>query len=593
MIFKKLLLKKIRQYNTHVGLTGSESIYKSLVDNNIKTVFGYTGGAILSLTDKFYKSHIKYIKNVNELCVGHSAEAFGKISNTPGIVITTSGPGVTNLITPLQNACSDGNPLIVMSGQVSTNDIGTDAFQECPSIDLTKSCTKWSYRPTSVNELPNLLEEAFKVSMSGRKGPVFIDLPKDILLDKITENKIYSYSRNKIKNYSNMEDDVESFFKLLYKSKKPIIYAGQGCTKSYKLVRDFSKLCNIPVTTTIHGMGVFDETDKLSLHMLGMHGSVYANKAIQNSDLIIAIGSRFDDRTTGNLKYYAPKAKIAEKENRGGIVHFDISDKQIDKVVKSTLSLVGDCKIYLKHILKNLNIKKLNNYDKWINYVLKIKKNNPFSYKKPINNKINCQQVIESIYENTKKKDVYFTTGVGNHQMFMAQFYRWKLPNRIITSGSLGTMGFGLPSAIGVQLAKPNNIVCCVDGDGSFMMTQNDLSTIKEYNLPIKIFIMNDNRQQMVYIWQKLFFNEKYISTNNFNPNFNKLADSFGIENLYCDNLIELDTTIKLALEYEGPILVNFKIKPDMCLPLVAPGKALDDMILKDTDNINSTIVPS
>jgi len=570
-----------------INKTGASAIYRFLKSKNIKHVFGYTGGAILPLTDKFHaynNSKIKYIKNINELCVGHSAEGYAKVSGKPGIIITTSGPGVTNLITPLQNALSDGTPLIAMAGQVATNMIGTDAFQEAPSIELTHFCTKWNYRINDVNEIPDVMEYAYGVSMSGRKGPVFIDLPKNILTNIITSNIKRHYSpdiKYAFQNKINKNSCIKKFIELLYISEKPILYIGQGALGAVDEIRQFIKQTNIPFTTTIHGMGIGDETLYNSLHMLGMHGSVYANKAIQKADLIIAVGARFDDRTTGNLNYYAPEAKQASKEKRGGIVHFDISSEQINKTVKTDIAFLGDCKNYFKEINQKINKENIYITD-WNKEVLNLKKNNPFTYT-PLPNKLKVQEVVNKIYKYSRNKKPYITTGVGNHQMYTAQFYRWEVPGRMITSGSLGTMGFGLPSAIGVQLYKPNDLVILIDGDGSFNMTSNDMATVAEHNLPIKMFIMNDSRQQMVHIWQKLFFDKKYISTDNFNPDYNKLADAYGIKNIILqkNNIDDIEKILNL----NEPVLINCIVEPDMCTPLVAPGKALDDMILSETDN--------
>ena len=374
---------------------------------------------------------------------------------------------------------------------------------------------------------------------------------------------------------------IKKFIELLYISEKPILYIGQGALGAVDEIRQFIKQTNIPFTTTIHGMGIGDETLYNSLHMLWMHGSVYANKAIQKADLIIAVGARFDDRTTGNLNYYAPEAKQASKEKRGGIVHFDISSEQINKTVKTDIAFLGDCKNYFKEINQKINKENIYITD-WNKEVLNLKKNNPFTYT-PLPNKLKVQEVVNKIYKYSRNKKPYITTGVGNHQMYTAQFYRWEVPGRMITSGSLGTMGFGLPSAIGVQLYKPNDLVILIDGDGSFNMTSNDMATVAEHNLPIKMFIMNDSRQQMVHIWQKLFFDKKYISTDNFNPDYNKLADAYGIKNIILqkNNIDDIEKILNL----NEPVLINCIVEPDMCTPLVAPGKALDDMILSETDN--------
>ena len=558
--------------------TGAHLIYNFIKKKNISHVFGYTGGAILPVTDMFHEYNnkdVKYIKNINELCVGHSAEGYAKVTNKPGIILTTSGPGVTNLITPLQNALSDGTPLIAMGGQVSLDNIGTDAFQECPSMTLTKPCTKWNYRITDVSELPDILEIAYEIAMNGRKGPVFIDLPKNVVTD-VYLNPSIKKNHMPYKNEPFVtSNNITDFISMLNKAQKPIIYIGQGAKHASDEIRSLIDILDIPFTSTLHGVGIAPESHPNSLDMLGMHGSYYANQSIQESDMIIAIGSRFDDRTTGNLKHYAPKAFEASRCMRGGVVHFDIEAKQINKVVKVDLKYVGDCKPYLQQILAKLtNFKP--KYYKWLTSSQTLKKNNPFYYEKS-DNKLKCQEVIEKISHLTSSKSPYITTGVGNHQMYCAQFYQWNMPGRMITSGSLGTMGFGLPSAIGVQLAKPNELVILIDGDGSFGMTMNDLSTIAEHNLPIKMFIMNDHRQQMVHIWQKLFFNSRFISTDNHNPDFSKIAEAYGIKSfkLGKHNLTNLEN----YLEEPGPILFDCDIEPDICLPLVAPGAALDDVI--------------
>lgn len=585
----KRLYKRSYSLASYVNETGASAIYKALVDNNVDHVFGYTGGAILPVHDALYNSDtIQYIKNVNEQCMGHAAEGYSKISNKPGVVISTSGPGITNLITVLQNAVSDGNPLVVLSGQVATTFIGTGAFQESPAVELAKNCTKKAMQITNVNDIPFAMKEAFEIAMGGRRGPVFIDLPKDILGQTIRKIHIPYYINDS--NESNnlqvqqsrecAETKLDTLIALIKKATKPIIYAGQGACTSSTYIQALSKNLNIPVTTTIHGMGIMSESEPLSLQMLGMHGSICANHAIQQSDLILAIGCRFDDRTTGALPKYAPVAIQAGKENKGGIIHFNIDASEINRIVKSDLSFIGDCKEYIRRLSDKISTDETESIHtrnkKWVQHILNLKSKHPFTYTK-VEKKLKVQEVAEKISELAPRAII--TTGVGNHQMYMAQFYNWTLPSKMITSGSLGVMGFGLPSAIGAQLADRNAQVICFDGDGSFMMTGNDLATVKEYNLPLKIFIMNDSRQQMVYIWQKLFFNERYISTDNFNPDFNAYADAFGIDNLYCDDKDSMEAAVELALEFDGPIVVNCKVVPDMCTPLVAPGAALDDIM--------------
>lgn len=600
------------------SMSVSQHIYNKLSQHNIKYVFGYSGGALLPLLDTFYKSEkIKFIKNSTEQCSGFVGEGYTKSINLskPGIILSTSGPGLTNLITPLQNAYSDGSPLIAISGQVPTNAIGTDAFQECDAVNLTKYCTKWNYRLKYKEEINDVLDKAFKISMEPRKGPVHIDIPKDILLENVYLNNRVNYGESKImyhnKNidfsiYNNNNINIDYLENLLNFVKRPIIIAGQGCNNEYIELRKFAKKFNIPVTTTLHSMGVYNEEDELSLEMLGMHGNPVANYAVQNADLIIAIGTRFDDRTTGNIKEYGKKAIKSGIWGAGGIIHVDSSIRQINKVIdlfnkhykneeseKFLKSINIDSKSFfnsIKHFKSNKNT------NEWLNELNVYKNNNKYYYNED-KYKIKTPDVIKSINKqlnilNISKENVIFTTGVGNHQMWTSQYIKWTHPGKMITSGSLGTMGVGVPFAIGSKLANPNNMVICIDGDSSFTMTSNELQTLLENNIPIKIAIMNDSRQQMVYTWQKLFHNERFIGTTNVNPDFVKLGKAYNIKTLVCSNKKNLNRTIKNFLKYDKAIIGIFNVEPEMCFPLVSPGKALDDMIKNKTDinNINKNV---
>jgi acetolactate synthase-1/2/3 large subunit len=382
-------------------------------------------------------------------------------------------------------------------------------------------------------------------------------------------------------------------------AKKPILYVGQGSADHYELVRILAKKANIPVTTTLHGLGIFDETDPLSLHMVGMHGSVYANYAIQNADLILCVGARFNDRTTGDTSKYAPEARRAEKLGKGGIIHFDTDNDQIGKTIRPTMSLVGDCGYYLEELVKHVYYQER---EPWINKLNKWKEKHPFSYIVDRDNSLTTQMVIDKLHKYIENhcdtNNVILTTGVGNHQMMTAQFYRHRHPNSLLSSGSLGTMGVGVPFAMGAHIANPGKTVICIDGDGSFNMTLQELGTVVEHNIPIKIAIMNDSRQQMVWVWQKLFFDRKFISTSNKNPDYVELAKSFGIKAIRCVKKSDLEKTFKYFLETREPIVCDFRVNPDICLPLVAPGKGLDEMIKFGEHNINSSmhmdgVVPS
>lgn len=568
-------------------MLGSKAIYKSLLKNNVKDVFLYSGGAIMSLVDLFKtnnESPIKYYVNNHEQNCGHAATGYAKSSGKPGVVIVTSGPGLTNMVTPILDANNDSTPLIVFSGQVPISAMGTLAFQECPAQEITKPCTKWSYCAQKGDDLFELSNEAFRVAMNGKKGVVHIDLPKCVLNQENGKNIVKNLDHLPININNNINYYI--FNELISNSSSPIVCIGKGCNDYSKELLEFIQKYNLPITSTIHAMGTFDEHHKLSLGFLGMHGFPVANIAIQNADLIIAIGSRFDDRTTGNLSLYAPKCK--------NIIHVNINKLELGNIIDTTDSrtvykLEMNCGLFLK----NMNSIKLNKYEnktKWINQILNWSQKFPITYNKPLDNKLNTQMVIEQIYKSMDSKNTIITTGVGNHQMMAAQFIRWRIPNQFITSGSLGVMGVGLPYAIGVQIANPLKTVIDIDGDGSFNHTLADLQTVQKHNLPIKIFVMNDGQMSMVRAWEKLFYNENYVATDcSSNPNYCALANSYGIHSVSISNQKELKNKIEYVLKYDGPILCNVIVKSDLCLPLVAPGKALDDMILLNDNNIKLT----
>ena len=593
----KLLFNQIRKYNHYNGLKGSQIVHQKLLENKVKDVFVYTGGAIMPIIDELYNSKIKYYINTHEQYAGHAATAYARSSNNTGVVLCTSGPGLTNTITPMLDATNDSTPLVVISGQVSMDAMGTDAFQEAPSTEITKSITKWNYCVKDINELPTIIDNAFKIANDGKKGAVHIDIPKCISSKILKNKKINNIIKSNLElqfekkfeiNKEYPEKYMKKIINFINNSKKPVLYVGQGCNNSSEKLRKFAIKSNIPVTTTIHAMGAFDEKNKLSLQFLGMHGNPVANYSIQNSDCIIALGSRFDDRTTGNLKKYAPYAV-----NAGGIIHCDINKNQIDKVVNTNFGVNMDCDKFLDILLKDI---KFNKRTEWNNKINEWKKKYYFKYPKYSDNTINAQMVIKEIDNQTNDKENYFfTTGVGNHQMYAAQFINWSIPKRFITSGSLGVMGFGLPAAIGVQIANPNKKVIDIDGDGSFNMSLSDLKTIKRYNLPIKIALMNNSNLGMVDVWCDLFYNKRSIATKNpNNPDYTKLANSFGIKSIYCDNSLDLKNKIEEFINFDGPILAEFKVKQEMCLPLVKPGSSLDDMVLDNNDiDIKSNIAPN
>ena len=528
-----------------------------------------------------------YYINTNEQNLGHSATGYARSLNKPGICIVTSGPGISNLITPMLDAQYDHTPLIVLSGQVPLNVMGTQAFQEAPAIELTKSFTKWSYCVKKTEELNDVMDEAFKISMSGKKGVVHIDLPKCILTNNINEIDVNETIYNK-EIYENIDENkINEICNMINNSEKPLICVGKGCNDAYIELRELINKSNIPITTTIHGVGCYNENEPLALKFMGMHGSYKANKAIQNADCIIALGMRFDDRVIGNKNKYALKAIEAYNNKKGGIINCNIDNNVFDNMIKTHYNFNIDCKSFIRKIKNKINNKKRLKWELEIN---KWNKENGFIYE-PKDNIIYSQDVLINLNNLIKndKKNYIFTTGVGNHQMFAAQFINFKEPNSLITSGSMGVMGFGLPAAIGASIGNPDKIIIDIDGDGSFLMSLNDLKTAYQYDLKnLKILILNNNTLGMVDIWEKLFYDNRITATDNsYCPDFYKVANSFGIKSLICNEKKNLKNILNKFLNEEGPILCEIKVEHTPCYPLVAPGKSLDDMILWNTKNIN------
>jgi len=512
-----------------------------------------------------------------------------------GVILTTSGPGLTNIITPLQDAMGDSVPIVALSGQVPTSAVGTDAFQECSAVELTRPCTKWSYQVQSVEEIEAVIDEAFAIANHRKKGPVHIDLPKDVMTT-ILQGASLPPATERPKIDPPNGDLLAEVARLINTAKRPIIIAGQGIIDGGEELAHLASKADIPVTTTLHAMGVYDELDGRSMHMLGMHGAAYANYAVQSADLILAIGSRFDDRTTGAVAKYAPKALEAAANGTGGIVHFDIEKAQFGRIVEPTVCVEGDAVEAMRGLSA---LVKEQDRPEWRAQCSEWRDNNSFQYNKMTDGRIKTQEVIEAIHDYVLKEALhdktFVSTGVGNHQMMSCQFWRWRKPRSIVTSGSLGTMGFGLPAAIGIQVGNPDDTVVLIDGDGSFNMTLNDLGTVLEHQLPIKMAIMNDKRQQMVHVWQKLFFGGRCVATDNTNPDFGLLAHAYGIKSVRCDHENDLEQAVKEMMEHKGPVLGDFHTVPDICLPMVAPGKGLDEMHLfgdfeiDDLENVKVT----
>ena len=580
-------------------ISGGQIIFNKLVQNKVKDVFLYSGGAIMPLIDCFNnQKDINYYINTNEQNLGHCATGYSRSSNKPGVCIVTSGPGLTNMITPMLDAQNDSTPLIVLSGQVPINAMGTHAFQEAPSTELTSVFTKWSYCVKNTEELGCIIDKAFHIATSGKKGVVHIDLPKCILANKIPEESLKlnnEFNTNIIKSKINNENEylkVSEVARIIKKSKKPILCVGQGCADYSTELTYFALKANIPVTTTLHGIGIFNEEHPLSLKFMGMHGSAYANKAIQESDCIIALGSRFDDRTIGTKETYGLKAIKAGEKGKGGIIHVNIDNSTFDSIIKSNYNINLDCGEFLNYITQYCC------YDErmdWIQQINDLKNKYPFKYDES-NDTIYSQDVLKELNKQIDIKNKYiFTTGVGNHQMFAGQFINFTNPKSFITSGSMGVMGFGLPAAIGCAIANKDKIIIDIDGDGSFLMTLSDLKTAYQYDLKnLKIIILNNKTLGMVDIWEKLFYQNRITATDNKHaPSFDKVAKSFGLKTLSCRKKSDLTTIINQFLNTPGPILCDINTSHTACFPLVAPGKSLDNMILWDSIiNIENNNLP-
>lgn len=583
-----------------VGKKGGEIFHEMMLRQGVKHIFGYPGGAILPVFDAIFNSpHFDFILPRHEQGAGHMAEGYARASGKPGVVIVTSGPGATNVVTPMQDALMDGTPMVVFCGQVATGLIGSDAFQEADTIGITRACTKWNVMVKNIAELPQRINEAFEIATSGRPGPVLVDLPKDVTGGTLTRPIPVTSSlpthpsaatlAAKELSRKQLESSIKRAAELLNKAKKPIIYAGQGMVstpEAPKLLKELSEKAGIPVTTTLQGLGAFDELDDKSLHMLGMHGSAYANMAMQEADIILALGARFDDRITGSVPKFAPAAKAAAAEGRGGIIHFEIMPKNINKVVQATEAVVGDVVTNIRTLLPFVN--EVRDRPEWFSQIKEWKAKFPWAYEKEgENGLIKPQTVIEKLSDLTadRKDETVITTGVGQHQMWAAQHYRWRHPRTMITSGGLGTMGYGLPAAIGAKVARPNALVIDIDGDSSFSMTLTELSTAAEFNIGVKVIVLNNEEQGMVTQWQTLFYEDRFSHTHQRNADFVKLGDAMGVQARRVVKLEELEDSLKWLIDSEGPALLEVVTDQKVpVLPMVPTGNALHEFLVYDAE---------
>ncbi|WP_336296605.1 acetolactate synthase large subunit [Bacillus pinisoli] len=563
-------MKTVEEKQTSQLLSGSRMIVEALKKENVEVVFGYPGGAVLNIYDALYDGGIPHILPRHEQGAIHAAEGYARVTGKPGVVIATSGPGATNIITGLTDAMMDSLPLVVFTGQVAEAALGTDAFQEAPVLGMSMPITKHSYQVLNIKDLPRVIKEAFHIATTGRPGPVLIDIPKNISavmgeFDYKDELNIPGYRFKKVPN----QDDIDQVVTAIKVAKKPIILAGAGVqfAKGHEELLQFAEQTNIPVVNTLLGLGSFPHTHDLFLGMGGMHGTYAANIGLYESDLLINIGARFDDRLTGNLEHFAKYATV---------VHIDIDPAEIGKNIYTHIPVIGDAKEALKLLLQ-AELEAPQSLE-WLLKLQNLKKEYPLWYKEE-GEHLKPQRVVELVHSMTKGEAIV-TTDVGQHQMWTAQFYGFSSPNRWVTSGGLGTMGFGLPAAIGAQIGEPNSTVVSLVGDAGFQMTLQEIALLKQYNLPVKVVIVNNQAMGMVRQWQELFYNGRYSESLLPNqPDYVKLADAFGVKGVVVDNEENFVQVFQESLQNDEAIIIDCRVNPhENVYPMVSPGKGIQEM---------------
>jgi acetolactate synthase-1/2/3 large subunit len=566
-------------------MTGAEMVIEALVDHGVQHIFGYPGGAVLPIYDAMFKQDkLKHILVRHEQGAVHAAEGYARSTGKVGCVLVTSGPGATNAVTGLTDALMDSIPLVCITGQVPTHLIGNDAFQECDTVGITRPCTKHNYLVRNVDDLARVLHEAFYIAAAGRPGPVVVDIPKDVQFAKGTyagpKNVQHKTYKPKIKGDL---DKIRAAVELMARAKRPIVYSGGGVINSgaeaSHLLRELVKLTGFPITSTLMGLGAFPAADPQWLGMLGMHGTYEANMAMHDCDVMVCIGARFDDRITGRIDAFSPGSKR---------IHIDIDPSSINKNVRVDIGIVGDCAHVLEDMIRLWRSSSFETdkraHAAWWKEIDKWRARKSLAYRQS-NEVIKPQYAIERLYALTRDRDVYITTEVGQHQMWAAQFFRFEEPNRWMTSGGLGTMGYGLPASVGVQLAHPGSLVIDIAGEASVLMTMQEMSTAVQYRLPVKIFILNNQYMGMVRQWQELLHGGRYSeSYTEALPDFVKLAEAYHAVGIRCDKPGELDHAIREMIDVDRPVIFDCVVDPaENCFPMIPSGRAHNEMLLGDS----------
>jgi len=560
-----------------IKLKGTEILLKVLQEEGVETIFGFPGGAVIDIYDELVKTEIRHILVRHEQGAVHAADGYARASGRVGVCLVTSGPGATNTVSGIASAYVDSVPLVILTGQVPTHLIGNDAFQEVDIVGITRPCTKHNYLLKRSEDLPRTLKEAFHIARSGRPGPVLVDLPKDVMQAMTNYQPVINLALRSYKpNYEPSIKQLPKVVKLIKASKRPLVFAGGGVilSKAGGELTRFAKKINAPVTATLMGLGAFPGTDPMWLGMIGMHGTYRANMSSAECDLMIAVGVRFDDRVTGRNDAFAPKAKI---------VHIDIDPTSIRKNIPVTIPIVGDCNVTLQKLNSLLDEEDLGDLngrrEPWFRQIQKWKATTPLAYEQK--EVIKPQFVVEKLYE-LSRGDAIITTEVGQNQMWAAQYYHFDRPNCFITSGGLGCMGFGLPAAIGAQIACPDKLVVDIAGDGSIQMNIQEMATAVQYNLPVKVVILNNRYLGMVRQWQQFFYERRYASTEmDHAPDFVKLAEAYGAVGLRATRIEEVEAILKKGLSIPRPVIMDFRVEREECVyPMVPAGAPITEMLL-------------